>query len=214
VTSFDITLPISEDLCVWPGDPRVEVDPDGQITAGDSANTSRIAMGSHTGTHVDAPWHFEEQGRKLEEISLDRWCGECYVTEIPAEITRIDAGHLRAAAIPPDTTRLLLKTANSRLWDRPRPWSFEMSYVALSPEAAEWVVNHGIELIGIDYLSIEAHDEPGNRTHHTLLSNETLILEGLDLRAITPGSYVLTCLPMRIERGDGAPARAMLSRRP
>ncbi len=214
MTTFDITLPISDDLCVWPGDPRVEVRPDGQTSAGDGANTSRISMGTHTGTHVDAPWHFEVHGKKLEEITPDRWCGKCYVAEIPAGVTRIEPHHLDTATIPPDTTKLLLKTANSRLWDRPRPWTFETSYVALSPDAATWVVERGMDLIGIDYLSIEAFEEPGNLTHHTLLSNEVLVLEGLDLRQVDPGSYLLTCLPIRIERGDGAPARAILTTMP
>jgi arylformamidase len=214
VTTFDITLPLSDDHCVWPGDPRVEIRPDGRISAGDSVNTSLISMETHTGTHVDTPWHVDDDGQKLGEIAPDRWCGECYVAEFPAGVVRIEPHHLETAAIPPGTTRLLLKTANSRLWDRPRPWVFEKSYVALSPEAASWMVPRGIELVGIDYLSIEAYEEPGNLTHHILLSNRVLILEGLDLRQVNAGSYLLTCLPMRIERGDGAPARAILTTMP
>jgi arylformamidase len=211
MTSFDITLPISGDLCVWPGDPPVDIQPDSQIRAGDGANTSRMTLGSHTGTHVDPPWHVVLDGKQLDEIPLERWCGPCHVARIPDDVARIERAHLDAASIPDGTRKLLLKTSNSALWDRPRPWTFEPSFVALGPDAAQWVVDCGIDLVGIDYLSIEPFDAPGIPVHRTLLANEVLILEGLDLRGIEPGPYTLTCLPMRLERGDGAPARAMLT---
>jgi arylformamidase len=213
-TTYDITLPVVPDLCVWPGDPRVEIAPDARIEEGDGCNTSRLAFGSHTGTHVDAPWHFFQDGAKLDEIPLDRFIGPCYVAEIPHEVRRIMPDHLDAAAIPGDTRRLLLKTANSAFWDRPHPWHFDPSYAGLGAEAAEWVVSRGIGLVGVDYLSIEPYGEDGHPAHHRLLGNGVLIIEGLDLRHVQSGAYHLTCLPLRLLRGDGAPARAILTALP
>jgi len=210
-TLYDITLPIVPDLCVWPGDPHVEVASDARINEGDGCNTSRLAFGSHTGTHVDAPWHVFEEGMKLDDIPLDRFVGPCYVATIPPEIRRIMPDHLDAAGIPGKTRKLLLKTSNSAFWERPHPWHFDPSYAGLGAEAAEWVVTRGIDLVGIDYLSIEPYDEASHPAHHTLLGNGVIIIEGLDLRAVRPGDYHLTCLPLRLLHGDGAPARAFLS---
>ena len=210
-TTYDVTLPMIPDLCVWPGDPLIEIAPDARIEHGDGCNTSRLAFGSHAGTHVDAPWHFFADGAKLDDIPLAHFNGPCHVAAVPHEIRRIMPDHLLAAGIPDDTSKLLLKTANSTFWDRPHPWHFDPSYAGLSAEAAEWIVSRGIDLIGIDYLSIEPYDEDGHPAHLTLLGNDVLIIEGLDLRQVEPGPYHLTCLPLRLLRGDGAPARAMLT---
>ena len=207
---IDITLPVSSDLCPWPGDPPIEVLPDASMEAGDPCNTSRLTFGSHTGTHVDAPWHFLPDGTPLDQIALDRWCGPCFVAHVPAEVRRIMPDHLGDAGIPEGTRRLLLRTANSARWDRPRPWHFDASYAGVGMEAARWIVEHGIQLIGIDYLSIEPYDEPDHQVHRHLLGNDVLIIEGLDLRAVAPGHYELMCLPLRLARGDGAPARVAL----
>ncbi|MBA2276865.1 MAG: cyclase family protein [Chloroflexia bacterium] len=211
-TVIDVSLPISPDLCVWPGDAAIEVTAASRISTGAAANVSRLDCTSHTGTHVDAPWHFVDHGKRLEDIALERWIGPCFVAEIDARVTRIDAGHLESAGIPPGTDRVILKTANSRLWKTGK-LTFETGYVGLSPDAARWVVDHGVRLIGIDYLSIEPYQEPGHQTHLTLLENEVLILEGLNLTDVAPGVYDLVCLPLRLTAGDGAPARALLIRR-
>lgn len=213
-TVIDISVPVSPDLCVWPGDPRIDVRPASRISQGDSANVSRIALSSHTGTHVDAPWHFVDDGKRLEEIPPERWLGPCLVVGIDESITRITPAELDAANIPPGTTKVLFKTANSALWHTGGALDFAHGFVGLSPEAARWVVDHGIELVGIDYLSIEPYQEPGHKTHLTLLRNEVLILEGLNLRDVEPGEYELVCLPLRLTVGDGAPARAILIRNP
>ncbi len=209
-TIFDISVPLSPDLCVWPGDTPVEVSPLTRISDGDTANVSRLVCTSHTGTHVDAPWHFVDKGKKLEQIPLSRWVGPCWVAAFSDEVERIEPDNLNAAGIPSGTERLLLRTANSRLWRRQN--HFETDYVGISPEAARWVVDRGIRLIGIDYLSIEPFEEPGFHAHRTLLENEVLILEGLNLSEVPSGAYQLLCLPLRLAVGDGAPARALLIR--
>lgn len=211
-TVFDISVPVSPDLCVWPGDPPIDVRPASRVSQGDTANVSRVALSSHTGTHVDAPWHFVDDGKRLEEIPPERWNGPCLVIGIDESVKRITPTELDAANIPAGTGKLLFKTANSRLWHSDGPLDFAKDYVALSPEAAQWVVDRGIALVGIDYLSIEPYQEPGHKTHYILLRNEILILEGLNLSAIEPGSYELLCLPLRLTVGDGAPARAVLIR--
>ena len=123
-------------------------------------------------------------------------------------VTKTD---LEEADIPEGVTHLLLKTRNSRFWDRPRPWSFDSSFVGIDAGAAQWIVDQDIELVGIDYLGIAPFDEPHHETHRTLLRSDVLILEGLDLRIVGPGFYQLTCLPLRLVCGDGAPARAVLT---
>lgn len=208
---FDVTLPLSPDLPVWPGDPAIEVAPVTRIADGDEANVSRLSLSSHSGTHVDAPWHFIAGGAKLDAIAPERWIGPCRVVAIPGDVTRIEPAHLEAAEIPPGTERLLFKTANSARWV-PGKLDFVEDYVAFSPAAARWVVAHGIRLVGIDYLSIEGTDDPTSETHRTLLGHDVLIIENLNLSGIVPGPYTLICLPLRLMAGDGAPARVLLVR--
>jgi arylformamidase len=207
---YDITLPIDAGFLTWPGDPDVSLKPDATI-AHDGFNTSVISLGTHTGTHVDAPWHYLQDGRRLDDVPVTRWSGICYVARIPDSIDMVTDSDLMEADILVDVTHLLLKTRNSSLWDRPRPWSFDSAFVGIDAGAAQWIVGRDIHLVGIDYLSIAPFDEPHHDTHRTLLRADVLILEGLDLRAVEPGLYQLTCLPMRLVCGDGAPARAILA---
>lgn len=209
----DITLPIETGFLTWPGDPDVTLEPDATI-AHNEINTSVISLGTHTGTHVDATWHYLQDGQRLEEIPIARWSGRCYVARIPDTIDIVTASDLEEVDIPGGVTHLLLKTRNSSFWDRPRPWSFDPAFVGIDAAAAGWIVDRGIQLVGIDYLGIAPFDEPHHATHVTLLGSDVLILEGLDLRAVEPGYYQLTCLPMRLLCGDGAPARAVLTSMP
>ncbi|MDP9370274.1 MAG: cyclase family protein [Chloroflexota bacterium] len=206
---IDISVPLSPDLPVWPGDPEVRVEPMMRIAAGDVANVSGLTLSSHTGTHVDAPWHFIENGATLDDIPLERWIGPCVVMEVPPQARRVEPQHLDAANLPSGTQRLLLRTANSTLWQTGHR-EFREDYVALSPAAARWIVERGIRLVGIDYLSIEAFDDQEHATHRTLLGAGVLIVEGLSLSDVTPGHYTLLCLPLRLAAGDGAPARVLL----
>lgn len=206
---FDITIPFSAAVPVWPGDPAIELRPLARTANGDVCNTTQIVCPTHCGTHVDPPWHFIDNGAKLDEIPLDRWVGSCQVVQIPDSVTRIEPRDLESAGISESTTRVLLKTSNSRKW-LSKPLVFETDYVALTPAAARWVVDRGLKLIGIDYFSFELYDDAENRTHRTLLGNDVIAIEALNLSEIEPGYYQLVCLPLKIAGGDGAPARVIL----
>jgi arylformamidase len=172
---------------------------------GDPANVSLLRFGSHTGTHVDAPAHFVDGGAGVDALALDVLIGRTLVAELtaPAVVERADL-----AALPLEGhTRLLLKTRNSALWEAP---SFSRDYVALSVDAARFLVERGLRLVGIDYLSIEGYAATGHPVHTTLLGAGLVILEGLDLRRVTPGVYELICLPLALAGADGAPCRAVL----
>jgi arylformamidase len=206
---IDVTVPFSAELPVWPGDPPIELRPLERIADGASSNVTQIVCPTHCGTHVDPPWHFVDDGARLDSVPLERWIGPSQVVEIPGTRDLIQAADLQSAGVAPETTRLLLKTANSRKWRQPTS-RLETDYVALTPDAAAWVVQRRIRLIGIDYLSIECWDDHSNATHRTLLGNDVLVIEGLDLRDVEPGHYTLVCMPLRIRDGDGAPARVAL----
>jgi len=209
---IDVSLPVGPDLLTWPGDPGIEIRPSSQISKGDPANVSQLRLGSHTGTHVDPPVHFIEGGATADQLSLDVLVGAALVVELPAADAPIPRHDLERLDVPDGTTRLLVKTANSRLWSR-RPVAFPERFGCLSADAAAWAVERGIRLVGIDFLSIESSPEGTYPVHHTLLGAGVVILEGLDLSPVGAGRYGLTCLPLRIAGGDGAPARAVLSPR-
>jgi arylformamidase len=205
---LDISLPVSPDLPVWPGDPPIILQRYRSIAKGNASNDSKLACSVHAGTHVDAPAHFLEKGATVEQLPLDTLIGPALVAELP-EMDVITPDILKALAIPPETTRLLFKTKNSDLWAKPNP-QFNPDYVALSAEAARWIVRRGFRLVGIDYLSIQKFDDPEPFTHSILLDAGMVIVEGLNLQNIKPGSYQLVCLPLKLSGSDGAPARVVL----
>jgi arylformamidase len=205
---YDISLPISPSLPVWPGDPSVVLERVSSMDAGAHDNVSRLACGVHIGTHVDAPNHFLNDSRTVDTLPLDILTGLAQVIGIPEDVGLVTAEVLEKAAINPGNSRLLLKTRNSRLWDT-SPRDFVRDFVGLSEDAASWLVRTGVKLIGIDYLSIA----PFNKsvpTHRALLGPGIVIIEGLDLRLVSPGLYTLYCLPIKLVGSDGAPARAIL----
>jgi arylformamidase len=206
----DVSLGIAGDMLVWPGDPAVEVVPRLKISKGDPANVSELRIGTHTGTHVDPPVHFIEGAVGIDQVSLDVLTGEATVADLRGRPGPLGRADLEGLDIRQGTTRLLLKTDNSEQWARPRPLEFDPDYTCLSVEAAEWLIEHGIELIGVDYLSVEEKGSQGHPVHVKLLSHNVVIVEGLDLSAIEPGDYTLVCLPLKILGGDGGPARALL----
>jgi len=205
--TYDISLPISPELPVWPGDPPFARRYISEIAAGGNTNTSFIEMGAHMGTHVDAPDHFLGNGRTIEALPLNILCGRAYVLHVP-EADVISASILREAEIPPRTRRILFKTKNSNFWANGQ-FSFQTHFVALSLDAAEYLVERSVKLVGIDYLSIAPYKN-SRPTHQTLLKAGIVILEGLDLSSVTQGRYSLYCLPLKLAGSDGAPARAML----
>jgi len=205
--TYDISLPISSDLPVWPGDPPFERNLIDSIARGGQTNTSFLAMSAHMGTHIDAPDHFLGNGRTIENLPLNILTGRVYVLHLPAA-DLITAAMLAQADIPPRTRRILFKTRNSELWKQ-KEKNFQTDFVALAPDAAEYLVEHGFKLVGIDYLSIAPYDN-GRPTHQILLRAGIVIVEGLDLSAVSPGRYTLHCLPLKLVGSDGAPARAIL----
>lgn len=202
----DISLPITPDLVVYPGDPAIRFEPHARIEDGDDANVTRLALGSHTGTHVDAPRHFFPEGRTVDELPLERLVGPALVVEVAPGVRAIGAAELRAAGVA-DATRVLLRTGNAELLGRR---GFEEDFAHLTEDGARYLLESGVELVGIDYLSVEAFDAPEPVVHRTLLENEVVIVEGLDLRSVPAGRYELLCLPLRLAGLDGAPVRAVL----
>jgi arylformamidase len=206
---IDVSLEVGPDLLVWPGNPGVAITPTSRISRGDSSNVSEIRLGSHTGTHIDPPSHFLDEGASAEHLPLDMMMGETTVADLRGTAGPIGPDELDALSLTGEVTRLLLRTDNSAFWAAD-PRTFPDEYVCLSPEGARWVVDNGIGLIGIDFLSIEVRGAPHHPTHRTLLEAGVVILEGLDLSGVQPGEYTLVCFPLKIAGGDGAPTRAVL----
>ncbi len=206
---FDISIPISPAMPVYPGDPPVTIERVLQIAQGAAANVSRVSLGSHTGTHIDPPAHFIPGGKTIDQLDLRVLVGPARVVDLTRVERAITARDLARARIPRRAVRVLFKTRNSELWARA---GFQRDFVACAPDAAEWLVARGVKLVGIDYLSAELFDAREPRAHRVLLGAGVVIVEGLDLRGIVPGNYSLACLPLKIQNGDGAPARAVLWR--
>ena len=202
---YDITLPLTGDMPVWPDEPGPELTPLSRISDGDPANVTRLTLGSHTGTHVDAPRHFLNEGRTVDALALDALCGPARVIHVD-DATSVKRRHLEPHR---GVERILLQTRNESLWNKR---GFQKDFVYLEPDAADWLVAQRVRLVGIDYLSIEQFNSRDYHTHHTLLGAGIVIVEGLDLRRIEPGDYDLYCLPLKVVGADGAPGRAVLSR--
>jgi Predicted metal-dependent hydrolase len=205
---FDISLPVSPGMAVWPGDPQVVLERVSSMDAGAHDNISQLACSVHTGTHVDAPHHFLNDGRTVDTLSLDVLTGPVQVVQIPDTVGLVTSDILAQSGFITGTLRLILKTRNSRIWER-QSGKFVTDFVGLSEDGAEWLVHAGVKLVGIDYLSIAPYKQ-SIPIHRTLLEPGTIIVEGLDLRAISPGFYTLYCLPLNLVGSDGAPARAIL----
>jgi arylformamidase len=209
---YDVTVTISELMPVWPGDPPVIIERASERAGGVSFNVSRLHLSSHSGTHVDAPFHFVSQGGTVDRLPLDVLVGPALVLDmedLPGKT--IHALDLAGLHPPRSTTRLLLKTRNSNLW-ADRCNEFEPDYVHLDAKAAAWLVQRGIRLLGLDYLSVEAFHSTTYKVHQTLLEAGLVVVEGLDLSAVPAGPCQLVCLPLKIEGGDGAPARVLVIR--
>jgi arylformamidase len=208
---YDVSLPLSARLPTWPGDPEFEFTPIVGPSAPEQAQVSSLRLGTHSGTHIDAPRHLFPDGASVAQIPLGSLVGDAWVCRLPSDLPLVTARALEGASIPGGTRRLLLGTGNGLIWDRPYH-AFTQKYVALSPDGADWIVARGIVLVGIDYLSVDPFDAPGLPAHRTLLGNGVVVIEGLDLRRVAAGHYRLCCLPLRIEGADGAPARVVLLR--
>ncbi len=208
---YDISVPIEDRLVTWPGDPGITVERVLDLAKEDPATVSMLHMGSHTGTHVDAFSHFKKDGLTLDQMDLDIYIGDALVVEIQNS-RRITRDELETYDLEP-VERILFKTRNSETeWNRE---PFNEHFCHLTPDAADYLIEQGIILVGIDYLSVEGYHaktlyEEDAPVHHRLLDAGIYIVEGLYLNHVPPGWYELICLPLKIKYGDGAPARAVL----
>jgi arylformamidase len=203
---YDVTVAISNDLPVYPGDPAINIIRTHSLEKGDVARVSHLSFGTHIGTHIDPPSHFMMDGITLDRVPLEVLIGPALVIDA-GDVSSIDAAALERAELD-GATRVLFKTRNSRFWQASK--IFREDYVYLETEAAELLVKRGVQLVGIDYLSIERFNFDRPTTHWTLLGNNVVIVEGLDLSEVPPGDYELICLPLKIKDGDGGPARVVL----
>jgi len=204
---IDISVPLDEKLASYPGNTPFSIEPIKRIARGDSSNVSTLLMSAHSGTHVDAPRHFFDTAPGTEALSLEMLIGRTRVIEV-ATRKAITADDLAAFDLSEDV-RLLLKTSNSRLWGSPE---FHSEFIGLTESAARHLVDHGVKLVCVDYLSVEVFHTPGAPAHHVLLGAGTVVIEGLNLLDVDPGVYEMFCLPLRVSGCDGAPARVVLRR--
>jgi arylformamidase len=202
---YDVTLPIYTGMIKYPGDASANITQRRSIRSGDNCNMSNLELSSHTGTHIDAPLHFEENGVSVDKIPLDVLIGPAKLVDLEG-VETVDENHLRDAGIE-GHTRVLIRTSNCLLLDRPE---FTGDYVSITVAAARYLVNTGIQLVGIDYLSVEKLKSSDWGVHHTLLGNGVVVIEGLDLREPPAGEYELICLPLPLRGCDGSPARVVL----
>lgn len=207
---YDVSVPLSAATPTYPGDPGIEIKQWKALAHGDAANVSLLHFGLHSGTHVDAPAHFIEGGTKVDALPLEILVGEAEVVEVPEHIKVVDENFI-AANCTRGSQRVLFKTRNSSFWNNPED-GFRVDYTYIDTAGARQLVNAGITLVGVDYLSVERFGTEQYETHHILLSSDIVILEGLDLRKVAAGLYELICLPLKISggSGDGAPARTIL----
>ena len=203
---IDITRGIKNGMLVWPGDEAAQIGWESRIADGAISNVSSIQIGAHVGTHIDMPLHFIEGGKTMDDLDLSKMIGKAIVVEVPHG-RKVDAEFLDALNLN-DVSRILFKTSNSSFWDA-SPTEFVEEYTGVEPSAAEWLVAHGCQLVGIDYLSIAPYDD-SETTHKILLLNDVVILETLDLREVEPGDAELICLPLKLEGREAAPCRAVL----
>ena len=203
---IDITMELTDPRAAFVGDPIASVEHDKRIYRGDAFNTSLITCSSHTGTHIDVPFHFRDDGATLSSVGLQALCGYTYVAEME-DGAFITAANLDEANIDKNASRLLLKSchdsdrylANNNF--RPR---------GLDSSGTDWIIENGIKLVGVESMTIEPADDYGFNVHKQLLSRNIIILEGLELEQVQAGRYMLYCLPLKIGGIDGAPVRAIL----
>jgi arylformamidase len=204
---LDISVPLKPGMPAWPNSVGLRLARTMSLEDGDTANVSRLDCDVHMGTHVDAPWHFLRDGLTVDQMSLDVLIGPAMVAYLP-EAGAVTPAELAGLNLPSGTKRLLLRTRNSELWAA-GVTEFKKDYVALTVDAARWVANRGIRLVGVDYLSVQRYeDDP--LTHQILMQAGVCIVEGLNLAGVEPGAYELICLPIRLVGAEAAPVRAVL----
>jgi arylformamidase len=205
---LDVTVAIAPGMLTYPGDPTVRIDRIEDMAAGDVSNLSVVSMSAHTGTHVDAPFHFVAGGDTIDRLPLDVLVGEVFVADMRG-VSTIGVAELEAAGAPAGTQRVFFLTDWSARWNERTP-AFPERYTAVTQDGARWIVDRGFRMVGTDFISIEGPEDPTFAVHRTLLGAGVVIVEGLDLRDVTPGTYTVWCLPLKLRDGDGGPARVIL----
>lgn len=205
---FDISLPVHPDMVVWPGDPRVEMRRLSKIEDGDICNVTHLSTAVHAGTHVDAPYHFLKDGTTVETLALDLLVGLAQVVQIPDQFDVIDRKAVMEAGILQGIVRVLFKTRNVKIRESGSA-KFDRTFVAVSAEGAEALLEMGVKLVGVDYLSVAPFNN-SQPPHEILLNEKVILLEGIVLDDVEPGLYTLCCLPIKLVGSDGAPARTIL----
>ncbi|MDA8401384.1 MAG: cyclase family protein [Deltaproteobacteria bacterium] len=206
---IDVSMDIEDGMLHWPSDPEVEIDDYSDIKKGAASNNSKITCGVHTGTHMDAPRHFIDDGAGVDKFNLNTLIGQCRVIDVPVDISPISKEFLEPINIK-NGDRILFKTKNSE-WINNGARNFHTDYVCVNPEAAKYMVEKGVILVGIDYLSVEGY-HVGHDTHKTLLGAGVIVIEGLNLFNVSAGDYKLIALPVKIKDSNGAPARVILEK--
>ncbi len=204
---IDVSVRLDAALPTYPSNTPFSLEAIKRLARGDSSNLSTLQMSAHTGTHVDAPRHFFDDGVSVDTLPLEMLCGRCRVIEVTSRkgITADDFDRLDLS----EDIRVLIKTHNSRLWGDA---TFHADYIGVTESGAKYLVEHGVKVVGVDYLSVEPYKTPGAPTHHLLLGAGTIVIEGLNLRDVDPGIYEMYCLPLPVVGSDGAPARVVLRR--
>lgn len=205
---FDVTQIMAEGMPVWPGEAAFVLQRDKKIEEGANANVSRLEMSVHTGTHVDAPFHFLSGGETVENLLLEVLIGSALVVELPESVDEITREVLETVHFTQGVERVLFKTRNSNYWKSGNN-EFQEDFVGIDEGAAKLLVEMGVRLVGVDYLSV-APFKRSRPTHEVLLGAKMVIIEGLDLSGVDAGTYTLYCLPLRLKHTDGAPARVIL----
>ncbi|MBI2450044.1 MAG: cyclase family protein [Candidatus Nealsonbacteria bacterium] len=204
---IDISVPIAEKMPVWSKSIRPDFKLVSGFAKGDLWTETEVNMNLHTGTHIDSPLHCIKGGITLDKLAIETMMGPVLVAFLP-KVKIITAGDLEKIHLSKSTSRLLFKTSNSDFWAK-KKLVFQKKFVALAPNAAQWLVDHKIKLVGNDYLSIAPFGRT-YETHQILLKNKVIVLEGLNLSAVKPGIYQLICLPIKIIGTEASPARAVL----
>jgi len=206
----DVSLVLRPNMITWPGEPAPRFEPLRRIAKGDTANVTVITISDHAGTHVDPPIHFLEGGNTVDKLPVDALVGPCAVVAFDGP-GHVSGEWLDRANVPARTERILFKTPNSARWSDPSA-EFTRDFTTINASAARWCVEHGVKVVGIDYLSIEPQgaEKAGYPVHKMLLGANVVIIEGLDLQSVVPGQYELVCAPIKLVGGDGAPARVFL----
>lgn len=205
---YDLSIPIQPGMTLWPSDPPLSMTLARSMARGDGANVTRLEFGAHTGTHMDAPFHFVRDGTGIDQIPLETLIGPSRVLDLTGIPGHIDRAALEGCNLA-GVTRALFKTRNSARWARDER-EFDKNFIAVVHDGARYLIERGIKLVGVDYLSVEPYGSKDHPVHLALLPARVVIVEGLNLSAVPAGDYELIALPMKLKDCDGAPTRVVL----